>query len=82
MRGNGTNMKLFFFLFFSSFAGPRLSFMRTSLQFKAGMKLIQQAYEDRHQSLIDEVNKWKWISEEQSVQVCIFNILKKAIVRH
>ncbi|KAF9390303.1 hypothetical protein CPC16_005158 [Podila verticillata] len=35
----------------------------------SGMKLIQQAYEDRHQSLLDEVNKWKWISEEQSVQM-------------
>lgn len=33
------------------------------------MKLIQQAYEDKYQSLIEEVNTWKWISEEQSAQV-------------
>lgn len=33
------------------------------------MKLIQQAYEEKYQSLIEEVNTWKWISEEQSAQV-------------
>ncbi|KAG0084989.1 hypothetical protein BGZ93_006607 [Podila epicladia] len=44
-------------------------FICSSLQFKAGMKLILQAYEDRYQSLTDEANKWKWISEEQSVQM-------------
>jgi hypothetical protein len=38
-------------------------------QFRAGLKLIQQAYEDRHQALVDEVNHWKWISEDQNVQV-------------
>ncbi|KAF9152969.1 hypothetical protein BG015_004366 [Linnemannia schmuckeri] len=37
--------------------------------FRAGMKLIQQAYEEKYQSLIDEVNTWKWISEEQSAQM-------------
>ncbi|OAQ33570.1 hypothetical protein K457DRAFT_857949 [Linnemannia elongata AG-77] len=35
----------------------------------AGMKLIQQAYEEKYQSLIEEVNTWKWISEEQSAQM-------------
>ncbi|KAG0289208.1 hypothetical protein BGZ96_007184 [Linnemannia gamsii] len=35
----------------------------------AGMKLIQQAYDDKYQSLIEEVNTWKWISEEQSAQM-------------
>ncbi|KAF9192407.1 hypothetical protein BGZ50_008538 [Haplosporangium sp. Z 11] len=33
------------------------------------MKLIQQAYEDKYQSLLEEVNTWKWISEEQSAQM-------------
>ena len=33
------------------------------------MKLIQQAYEEKYQLLIEEVNTWKWISEEQSAQV-------------
>ncbi|KAG0274691.1 hypothetical protein BGZ95_009558, partial [Linnemannia exigua] len=33
------------------------------------MKLIQQAYEEKYQSLIEEVNTWKWISEEQSAQM-------------
>ncbi|KAI1314942.1 hypothetical protein EDD11_001527 [Mortierella claussenii] len=37
--------------------------------FKAGIKLIQQAYEDKYQALIEEVNTWKWISEEQSAQM-------------
>ncbi|KAG0262823.1 hypothetical protein BG011_009654 [Mortierella polycephala] len=37
--------------------------------FRAGMKLIQQAYEDKYQSLLEEVNAWKWISEEQSAQI-------------
>ncbi|KAF9930501.1 hypothetical protein FBU30_000395 [Linnemannia zychae] len=37
--------------------------------FRAGMKLIQQAYEEKYQSLIEEVNTWKWISEEQSAQM-------------
>ncbi|KAF9213015.1 hypothetical protein BGZ59_006014 [Podila verticillata] len=46
----------------------------------SGMKLIQQAYEDRHQSLLDEVNKWKWISEEQSVQMSQLETFRKAIV--
>jgi len=35
------------------------------------MRLIQQAYEDKYQALIEEVNTWKWISEEQSTQVDI-----------
>ncbi|KAF9540213.1 hypothetical protein EC957_004572 [Mortierella hygrophila] len=39
------------------------------ITFRAGMKLIQQAYEEKHQSLIEEVNTWKWISEEQSAQM-------------
>ena len=38
------------------------------------MKLIQQAYEDKHQSLLEEVNTWKWISEEQSAQVHILHV--------
>ncbi|KAF9115666.1 hypothetical protein BGX27_006910, partial [Mortierella sp. AM989] len=37
--------------------------------FRAGMKLIQQAYEDKYQALVEEVNTWKWISEEQSAQM-------------
>ncbi|KAF8981066.1 hypothetical protein BGZ46_003303 [Entomortierella lignicola] len=39
------------------------------MQFRTGMKLIQQAYEDKYQALVEEVNTWKWISEEQSVQM-------------
>ncbi|KAG0054168.1 hypothetical protein BGZ83_011864 [Gryganskiella cystojenkinii] len=37
--------------------------------FRAGLKLIQQAYEERHQALVEEVNHWKWVSEEQSAQM-------------
>ncbi|CAO3568290.1 unnamed protein product [Mortierella alpina] len=37
--------------------------------FRAGIKLIQQAYEDKYQALEEEVNTWKWISEEQSTQM-------------
>ncbi|KAF9998733.1 hypothetical protein BGZ79_007604 [Entomortierella chlamydospora] len=37
--------------------------------FRAGMKLVQQAYEDKYQALVEEVNTWKWISEEQSAQI-------------
>ncbi|KAF9404773.1 hypothetical protein BGZ94_003950 [Podila epigama] len=37
--------------------------------FEAGMKLVQQAYHDRHQALVEEVNAWKRISEEQSVKL-------------
>ncbi|KAF9330453.1 hypothetical protein BG006_006578 [Podila minutissima] len=48
---------------------PSSSPVTADANFKAGMKLIQQAYEDRYQLLIDEANKWKWISEEQSVQM-------------
>ncbi|KAF9391839.1 hypothetical protein BGX21_011175 [Mortierella sp. AD011] len=36
-----------------------------------GMKLIQQAYEDKYQALVEEVNTWKWISEEQSAQMTV-----------
>ncbi|KAF9918442.1 hypothetical protein BX616_008773 [Lobosporangium transversale] len=39
--------------------------------FKTGIKLIQQAYEDKYQALLDEVSTWKWISEEQSVQMTV-----------
>ncbi|KAG0361141.1 hypothetical protein BGZ54_009220 [Gamsiella multidivaricata] len=39
------------------------------MQFRAGLKLIQQAYEDKFQALVEEVNTWKWISEEQSAQM-------------
>ncbi|KAF9571627.1 hypothetical protein EC968_000367 [Mortierella alpina] len=37
--------------------------------FRAGIKLIQQAYEDKYQALEEEINTWKWISEEQSTQM-------------
>ncbi|KAF8931406.1 hypothetical protein BGZ58_007656 [Dissophora ornata] len=37
----------------------------------AGLKLIQQAYEDKYQALVEEVNTWKWISEEQSAQAIV-----------
>ncbi|KAG0202538.1 hypothetical protein BGX28_004985 [Mortierella sp. GBA30] len=39
------------------------------MQFRAGIKLIQQAYEEQYQVLVEEVNTWKWISEEQSAQM-------------
>lgn len=53
---------------FDIFPSARLT-RRLLFQFRAGLKLIQQAYEDRHQALVDEVNHWKWISEERNVQV-------------
>ncbi|KAG9320732.1 hypothetical protein KVV02_001780 [Mortierella alpina] len=37
--------------------------------FSTGIKMIQQAYEDKYQALEEEVNTWKWISEEQSTQM-------------
>ncbi|KAF9983660.1 hypothetical protein BGZ75_004877 [Mortierella antarctica] len=37
--------------------------------FRTGIKMIQQAYEDKYQALEEEVNTWKWISEEQSTQM-------------
>ncbi|GJJ78873.1 hypothetical protein EMPS_11232 [Entomortierella parvispora] len=49
--------------------GSTSSALDPDASFKAGLKLIQQAYEDRHQVLVDEVNRWKWISEEQNIQL-------------
>ncbi|KAF9946984.1 hypothetical protein BGZ70_002933 [Mortierella alpina] len=47
---------------------------------QAGIKLIQQAYVDKYQALEEEVNTWKWISEEQSTQMAQLEMFRKAIV--
>ncbi|KAF9359357.1 hypothetical protein BGX34_008417 [Mortierella sp. NVP85] len=49
--------------------GGNTSLATVDANFKEGMRLIQQAYEDKYQALIEEVNTWKWISEEQSTQM-------------
>lgn len=53
----------------SSSSGSSSIVSGADANFRAGMKLIQQAYEEKYQSLIEEVNTWKWISEEQSAQM-------------
>ncbi|KAG0211300.1 hypothetical protein BGX33_004398 [Mortierella sp. NVP41] len=53
----------------SSSSGSSSIVSGADVNFRAGMKLIQQAYEEKYQSLVEEVNTWKWISEEQSVQM-------------
>ncbi|KAG0232070.1 hypothetical protein BGX31_005298 [Mortierella sp. GBA43] len=41
--------------------------------FRAGIELIQQAYEDKYQALVEEVNTWKWISEEKTAQMAVMS---------
>ncbi|KAF9122364.1 hypothetical protein BGW39_009789 [Mortierella sp. 14UC] len=53
----------------SSSSGSSSIVSGADANFRAGMKLIQQAYEEKYQSLVEEVNTWKWISEEQSAQM-------------
>ncbi|KAF9432155.1 hypothetical protein BGZ76_011188 [Entomortierella beljakovae] len=44
-----------------------------STQFKTGIKLIQQAYEEKYQTLLEERDTWKCISEERSAQMAVMS---------
>ncbi|KAG0292146.1 hypothetical protein BGZ98_002708 [Dissophora globulifera] len=51
--------------------GGNSSTSTADANFRTGMKLVQQAYEEKYQALVEEVNTWKWISEEQSAQMTV-----------